>query len=141
MGKLRLYRHKFISTQSYIDTKLYRHKFISTQSYIDTKLYRHKVIWTQSYIDTKLYRHKVISTQLKRLNYNRGTLPNVKPSLRINRFQGESPLKRRVTLPRVLAYVIRRLQVVHICNLCSTISVHIPQWLEYLTGHPPSPKS
>ena len=32
--------------------------------------------------------------------------------------------------------VMRRLQVVHICNLCSTISVHVAQWLEHLTGHP-----
>ena len=31
--------------------------------------------------------------------------------------------------------VIRRLQVVHICNLCSTISVHVAQWLEHLTDH------
>ena len=34
-----------------------------------------------------------------------------------------------------ISLVIRRLQVVHICNLCSTISVHVAQWLEHLTGH------
>ena len=28
-----------------------------------------------------------------------------------------------------ISLVIRRLQVVHICNLCSTISVHVAQWL------------
>ena len=27
------------------------------------------------------------------------------------------------------------LQVVHICKLCSTIWVHVAQWLEYLTSH------
>ena len=30
---------------------------------------------------------------------------------------------------------IRRLHVVHIRNLCSTILVHVAQWLEHLTGH------
>ena len=34
-----------------------------------------------------------------------------------------------------ISLVIRRLQVVHMCNICSTISVHVAQWLEHLNGH------
>ena len=47
----------------------------------------------------------------------------------------KTPESRQFNSQNYISVVITRLQVVHICNVCSTISVHVAQWLEHLTGY------